>query len=78
MDRFVKCVEGVVVDYVRIVQFFIFFIEIFVDIYVIDMNEILLLNDGFIVMSKYFKIVQSFLEDESCGWDEGVLEDFKW
>lgn len=47
MDWFVKCFEGVVVDYVWVVLIFMFLIEVSVDIYVIDINEIFLLNDGF-------------------------------
>lgn len=77
MDRLVKRAEGVAADHARIAQSLIAMTETSADTYATDTNEIPLLNDGLTAMSKHLRTAQTLLEDESRGWDEGVLEDLK-
>ena len=77
MDRLVKRAEGVAADHARIAQSLISLTETSADTYATDTNEIPLLNDGLTAMSKHLRTAQGLLEDESRGWDEGVLEDLK-
>ena len=77
MDRLVKRTEGVAADHGRIAMSLSSLTESSADVYATDTNEIPLLNDGLIAMSKHLQACQTLLEDESRGWDEGVLEDLK-
>lgn len=77
MDRLVKRAEGVAADHARIAASLSSLTETSADTYATDTNEIPLLNDGLLAMSKHLKTAQTLLEDESRGWDEGVLEDLK-
>lgn len=77
MDRLVKRTEGVAADHARIAMSLISLTETSSDTYATDTNEVPLLNDGLIAMSKHLRTCQTLLEDESRGWDEGVLEDLK-
>ncbi|KAI5457594.1 hypothetical protein BGZ63DRAFT_416739 [Mariannaea sp. PMI_226] len=77
MDRLVKRTEGVAADHARIALSLISLTEASADTYASDTNEIPLLNDGLVAMSKHLRTCQALMEDESRGWDEGVLEDLK-
>ncbi|KAH7144350.1 hypothetical protein B0J13DRAFT_554990 [Dactylonectria estremocensis] len=77
MDRLVKRTEGVAADHARIALSLASLTETSADTYATDTNEVPLLNDGLVAMSKHLRTCQALLEDESRGWDEGVLEDLK-
>lgn len=77
MDRLVKRQEGVAADHGRIAALLGSLIETSNDTYATDNNEVPLLNDGLTAMSKHLQTSQALVEDESRGWDEGVLEDLK-
>lgn len=77
MDRLVKRQEGVAADHARVASLLSNLTDTSADTYATDANEVPLLNDGLSAMSKHLKTCQSLLEDESRGWDEGVLEDLK-
>lgn len=77
MDRLVKRTEGVAADHARIAMSLASLNECSADTYATDTNEVPLLNDGLTAMSKHLQTCQALLEDESKGWDEGVLEDLK-
>lgn len=77
MDRLVKRTEGVAADHGRVAASLASLTETSADTYATDTNEIPLLNDGLMAMSKHLQACQTLLEDESRGWDEGVLEDLK-
>ncbi|PHH61617.1 hypothetical protein CDD81_8132 [Ophiocordyceps australis] len=77
MDRLVKRTEGVAADHARIAMMLGSLTEASADTYATDVNEVPLLNDGLLAMSKHLRTCQTLLEDESRGWDEGVLEDLK-
>ncbi|KAF4977955.1 hypothetical protein FZEAL_5603 [Fusarium zealandicum] len=77
MDRLVKRTEGVAADHARIALSLASMTETSADTYATDTNEVPLLNDGLVAMSKHLQTCQALMEDESRGWDEGVLEDLK-
>lgn len=77
MDRLVKRTEGVAADHARIALSLSSLTEMSTDTYATDTNEVPLLNDGLVAMSKHLRTCQTLMEDESRGWDEGVLEDLK-
>ncbi|KAG6063678.1 hypothetical protein E4U33_006289 [Claviceps sp. LM78 group G4] len=77
MDRLVKRTEGVAADHARIAMSLTSLTETSSETYATDTNEVPLLNDGLTAMSKHLRTYQTLLEDESRGWDEGVLEDLK-
>ena len=77
MDRLVKRQEGVAADHGRVAALLGNLLETSNDTYASDNNEVPLLNDGLTAMSKHLQTSQTLLEDESRGWDEGVLEDLK-
>ena len=77
MDRLVKRQEGVAADHARVANLLGNLTDVSADTYATDANEVPLLNDGLNAMSKHLKTCQTLLEDESRGWDEGVLEDLK-
>lgn len=77
MDRLVKRNEGVAADHARIATSLMSLTEASNDTYATDSNEVPLLNDGLVAMSKHLSTCQSLLEDESRGWEQGVLEDLK-
>lgn len=77
MDRLVKRSEGVAADHARIAMILSSLTESSSDTYATDTNEVPLLNDGLVAMSKHLQTCQALMEDESRGWDEGVLEDLK-
>jgi sorting nexin-8 len=77
MDRLVKRQEGVAADHGRVATLLANLLDTSNDTYASDNNEVPLLNDGLTAMSKHLQTSQSLLEDESRGWDEGVLEDLK-
>ncbi|KAK8065771.1 hypothetical protein PG997_012518 [Apiospora hydei] len=77
MDRLVKRSEGVAADHARMAVSLGSLTEASADTYATDTNDVPLLNDGLVAMSKGLRTAQSLLEDESRAWDAGVLEDLK-
>jgi sorting nexin-8 len=77
MDRLVKRSEGVAADHARLAVSLSSLTEASKDTYATDTNDVPLLNDGLVSMSKRLKTAQGLLEDESKAWEAGVLEDFK-
>lgn len=77
MDRLVKRTEGVAADHARIAMSLQSLTEVSRDTYATDTNDVPLLNDGLVAMSKHLSTSQSLMEDESKAWDAGVLEDLK-
>ncbi|KAK7963765.1 hypothetical protein PG988_010739 [Apiospora saccharicola] len=77
MDRLVKRSEGVAADHARMAVSLGSLTEASTDTYATDTNDVPLLNDGLVAMSKGLRTAQSLLEDESRAWDAGVLEDLK-
>ena len=77
MDRLVKRQEGVAADHARVAMSLQSLTETSNDTYATDDSEVPLLNDGLVAMSKHLRTTQALMEDESKGWDQGVLEDLK-
>lgn len=77
LDRLIKRTEGVAADHARIAMSLASLTDVSADTYASDTNEVPLLNDGLVAMSNHLRTCQSLMEDESKGWDEGVLEDLK-
>lgn len=77
MDRLVKRSEGVAADHARMALSLMSLTEATTDTYATDANEVPLVNDGLIAMSKHLRTSQTLMEDEARAWDEGVLEDLK-
>jgi sorting nexin-8 len=77
MDRLVKRTEGVAADHARIALSLTSLTETSAETYATDTNDVPLLNDGLVAMSKHLRTSQTLMEDESRAWDEGVLEDLK-
>ncbi|KAI2609166.1 hypothetical protein GGR54DRAFT_633063 [Hypoxylon sp. NC1633] len=77
MDRLVKRTEGVAADHGRLALSLTSLTETSSDTYATDTNDVPLLNDGLVAMSKHLQTTQSLMEDESKAWDAGVLEDLK-
>ncbi|KAJ4403508.1 Sorting nexin mvp1 [Gnomoniopsis sp. IMI 355080] len=77
MDRLVKRSEGIAADHARIAVALTSLTETTGDTYASDTNEVPLLNDGLVAMSRHLRTSQTLMEDESRAWDEGVLEDLK-
>lgn len=77
MDRLVKRAEGVAADHARIALSLASLVELSGETYSTDTNDVPLLNDGLTAMSKHLQTCQALMEDESKGWEEGVLEDLK-
>jgi sorting nexin-8 len=77
MDRLIKRSEGVAADHARIGMSLSSLIEASEDTYATDTNDVPLLNDGLMAMSKHLRTGQSLMEDEAKAWDAGVLEDLK-
>lgn len=77
MDRLVKRQEGIAADHGRIAALLGSLSGTSADTYATDTNEVPLLNDGLGAMGKHLRTCQTLVEDESRGWDAGVLEDLK-
>ncbi|KAI6353084.1 Sorting nexin mvp1 [Pyricularia grisea] len=77
MDRLVKRVEGVAADHGRVAMSLQSLSEVSADTYATDNDEVPRLNDGLLTMGKHLRTAQALMEDESKGWDAGVLEDLK-
>ncbi|KAI0148394.1 hypothetical protein GGR57DRAFT_239459 [Xylariaceae sp. FL1272] len=77
MDRLVKRNEGVAADHARMAVSLASLTETSADSYATDTNDVPLLNDGLVAMSKHLRTTQTLMEDESKAWDSGVLEDLK-
>lgn len=77
MDRLVKRSEGVAADHARMALSLMSLTEATGDTYATDTNEVPLVNDGLVAMSKHLRTSQTLMEDEARAWDEGVLEDLK-
>lgn len=77
MDRLVKRSEGVAADHARLAVSLTSLTETSSETYATDTNDVPLLNDGLVAMSKHLRTTQTLMEDESKAWDSGVLEDLK-
>ncbi|KAJ2967488.1 hypothetical protein NUW58_g10441 [Xylaria curta] len=77
MDRLVKRSDGVAADHARLAVSLASLTETSSDTYATDTNDVPLLNDGLVAMSKHLRTTQTLMEDESKAWDSGVLEDLK-
>ncbi|RYP47117.1 hypothetical protein DL768_006791 [Monosporascus sp. mg162] len=77
MDRLIKRSEGVAADHARLALSLQSLTETSADTYATDTNDVPLLNDGLVAMSKHLQTAQTLMEDESKAWDVGVLEDLK-
>ncbi|KAI1811287.1 hypothetical protein GGS20DRAFT_563700 [Poronia punctata] len=77
LDRLVKRSEGVAADHARLALSLASLTETSADTYATDTNDVPLLNDGLVAMSKHLRTTQSLMEDESKAWESGVLEDLK-
>ncbi|KAI8626134.1 hypothetical protein F5Y19DRAFT_466711 [Xylariaceae sp. FL1651] len=77
MDRLVKRSEGVAADHARLAVSLASLTETSSETYATDTNDVPLLNDGLVAMSKHLRTTQTLMEDESKAWDSGVLEDLK-
>lgn len=77
MDRLVKRSEGIAADHARIALSLTSLTEATANTYATDTNEVPLINDGLVAMSKHLRTSQTLMEDEARAWDEGVLEDLK-
>lgn len=77
MERLAKRNEGIAADYYRFSNALMALTDSSKDTYAIDTNDVPLLNEGLSATSKHLSASKSLLEDESRGWDQGVLEDLK-
>jgi len=77
MDRLVKRSEGVAADHARLALSLMSMTEVSAETYATDTNDVPLLNDGLVAMSKHLRTTQSLMEDESKAWEQGVLVDLK-
>ncbi|KAI1423524.1 hypothetical protein F5Y12DRAFT_785907 [Xylaria sp. FL1777] len=77
MDRLVKRSDGVAADHARLAVSLASLTETSLDTYSTDTNDVPLLNDGLVAMSKHLRTTQTLMEDESKAWESGVLEDLK-
>ncbi|KAI1827396.1 hypothetical protein F4861DRAFT_492463 [Xylaria intraflava] len=77
VDRLVKRSDGVAADHARLAVSLASLTETSSDTYATDTNDVPLLNDGMVAMSKHLRTTQTLMEDESKAWDSGVLEDLK-
>ncbi|KAK9328578.1 hypothetical protein V1520DRAFT_371114 [Lipomyces starkeyi] len=77
IDRMEKRQESVAVDHQRFATSLNTLQDVTQKTYSVDTNDLSLINDGIKNVSKYLNNAQALLEDESRGWEIGVLEDFK-
>ncbi|KAK9236420.1 hypothetical protein V1525DRAFT_420427 [Lipomyces kononenkoae] len=77
IDRMEKRQESVALDHQRFASSLNTLQEVTQKTYSVDTNDLSLINDGINNVSKYLNNAQTLLEDESRGWEIGVLEDFK-
>jgi len=77
MERVIKRKEGLAAEYGRLALTMQTVTETSEDTYSIDTNDVPMLNEGILASAKHITTGQILLEDESRGWDEGVLEDTK-
>ncbi|KAK9364952.1 hypothetical protein V1509DRAFT_634712 [Lipomyces kononenkoae] len=77
IDRMEKRQESVAVDHQRFASSLNTLQEVTQKTYSVDATDLSLINDGIKTVSKYLNNAQTLLEDESRGWEIGVLEDFK-
>jgi len=77
IERVIKRKEGLAAEYGRLSLAMQTVTETSEDTYRIDTNDVPLLNEGINASAKHILTGQTLLEDESRGWDGGVLEDFK-
>ncbi|KAK9453997.1 hypothetical protein V1511DRAFT_522493 [Dipodascopsis uninucleata] len=77
IDRMEKRQESVASDHQRFSQSLNTLNDATQKTYSVDTNDLSLIQDGIKNVSKYLSNAQTLLEDESRGWEIGVLEDFK-
>ncbi|KAK9321055.1 hypothetical protein V1517DRAFT_185317 [Lipomyces orientalis] len=77
IDRMEKRQESVASDHQRFATSLNTLQDVTQKTYSVDTNDLSLVNDGIKNVSKYLNNAKDLLEDESRGWEIGVLEDFK-
>ncbi|KAK9450408.1 uncharacterized protein V1518DRAFT_413771 [Limtongia smithiae] len=77
IDRMEKRQESVAADHQRFANSLQTLQEVTQKTYSVDSSDLSLINDGVKNVAKYLTNAQTLLEDESRGWEIGVLEDFK-
>ncbi|KAK3068312.1 Sorting nexin mvp1, partial [Coniosporium uncinatum] len=77
MERLAKRNEGLAADQSRFALSLQSLTEASSQTYAADTSDVPLLNSGMSATAKHLSNSQALLEDESRGWDEGVLEDLK-
>lgn len=77
LERLAKRNEGLAADHLRFSLALQSLTEVTRDTYVIDTNDVPLLNEGIRATANHLSVSQSLLEDEARAWEEGVLEDLK-
>lgn len=77
IDRMEKRQESVAADHQRFASSLGTLQDVTQRTYSVDANDLNLINDGVKNVAKYLNNAQTLLEDESRGWEIGVLEDFK-
>ncbi|KAK9463776.1 uncharacterized protein V1516DRAFT_618068 [Lipomyces oligophaga] len=77
IDRMEKRQESVAADHARFANSLNTLQDVAKQTYSVDDSDLNLINDGVSNVVKYLNNAQTLLEDESRGWEIGVLEDFK-
>jgi len=77
MERLAKRNEGLAADQSRFALSLQSLTEASSQTYAANTSDVPLLNAGMSATAKHLSNSQALLEDESRGWDEGVLEDLK-
>lgn len=77
LERLVKRHEGLAADHLRFSLALRSLTDATKNAYVVDTNDIPLLNDGINATARHMANCQGLLVDEAQAWDEGVLEDLK-
>jgi Sorting nexin 8/Mvp1 BAR domain len=77
VERLAKRKEGLAAEYQRCSTALMQLTEVTVDTYAADVSDIPPLNAGLSGTARHLSNAVALLNDESKGWDEGVLEDLK-
>ena len=77
MERLSRRNEGMAAEYARFSSALSGLTESSQETYAVDTNDVPLLNEGMNATARHLDSSRQLLEDESRGWEEGVLEDLK-
>jgi len=77
MERLSRRNEGLAAEYARFSSALSGLTESSQETYAVDTNDVPLLNEGMNATARHLDSSRQLLEDESRGWEEGVLEDLK-